>query len=613
MDGRKQEILKSDLKNSKYFNKRVVYFILLVILFSVLVCFVPMIFDNNSNDVSLVGVTDNILLNNNLPLTDISGKTLDASNVRKEFLNEVAFSIKGIGNEEKAVRYEICLINEATGKEINSNYVKIYLTDNDNKPFNFYNGNAVPVYQSLRISEGSADGKVIYSDIIKGKEIKKFKLRVWLSDAYILNETDRYFSAKIVVRKVSQEVVMESKKGVSKKVFSLILLISIFIILILILAFGIFFKKQEERDDKNHNPGSIVLNYTDSTIFKVTNLKPMTDDLGMKSDTKGSYYDFVVDTKLDDSKEVDYEVAVTLIDDETNVDLNNIKVYLEKEDSGSYISVFGPDKFKKITKKSKLGTPADSMIVFNTTKSSDANENYRLRVWMDEKATANENTTYTISLNVDVYGSAKQRFERECTMDNTLSRQILLAVLGLALLVLAIVGVSYAITIPNKSLNKVYLVSDDNSAISLNNLPMSDYEGINLNGSSNVFDFCVKGNIADNASIDYVIALEKIDSDYDSLDDKDVKVYLEKYNLKEFVSTDITSVPIAFTRNNIVSDISTPDGSMILYYGGLQNATTDKKEVNECFRLRLWIDEDSIIESSKKEFMARVNVYSKVL
>lgn len=198
-------------------------------------------------------------------------------------------------------------------------------------------------------------------------------------------------------------------------------------------------------------------------------------------------------------------------------------------------------------------------------------------------------------------------------MDNTLSRQILLAVLGLALLVLAIVGVSYAITIPNKSLNKVYLVSDDNSAISLNDLPMSDYEGINLNGSSNVFDFCVKGNIADNASIDYVIALEKINSDYDSLDDKDVKVYLEKYNLKEFVSTDITSVPIAFTRNNIVSDISTPDGSMILYYGGLQNTTTDKKEVNECFRLRLWIDEDSIIESSKKEFMARVNVYSKVL
>lgn len=203
MNGREQSILNSNLKNSRYFNKSVGYFILIIVLFSVLICFVPMIFKNNLNDVSLVDVTDDILLKNSLPLTDISGKTLDAGNVRKEFLNEIAFSIKGIGDEDKAVKYEICLINEVTGEEISNNYVKIYLTDNDNKPFNFYNENAVPVYQSLKISESSAEGKVIYSDIIKGKEIRKFKLRVWLSDAYILNETDRYFSAKIVVRKVS--------------------------------------------------------------------------------------------------------------------------------------------------------------------------------------------------------------------------------------------------------------------------------------------------------------------------------------------------------------------------------------------------------------------------
>lgn len=198
-------------------------------------------------------------------------------------------------------------------------------------------------------------------------------------------------------------------------------------------------------------------------------------------------------------------------------------------------------------------------------------------------------------------------------MDNTLSRQILLAVLGLALLILAIVGVSYAITIPDKSLNKIYLVSENGSTIGLNSLPISDYEGINLTGSSNVFDFCVRGTISSNTSIDYVVALEKVDADYDSINDSDVKVYLEKYNLEEFVSTDITSVPVAFIKNNIISDISTPNNSMILYYGGLQNMTNERKEINECFRLRLWIDEDTVIESSKKEFMARVNVYSKVL
>lgn len=198
-------------------------------------------------------------------------------------------------------------------------------------------------------------------------------------------------------------------------------------------------------------------------------------------------------------------------------------------------------------------------------------------------------------------------------MDNTLSRQILLAVLGLALLVLAIVGVSYAITIPDKSLNRIYLVSESDSAISLNNLPMSDYEGINLNGSSNVFDFCVRGIIDDDTNIDYVVALERIDNGYNSIGDSNVKVYLEKYNLKEFVSTDITSTPIVFMKNNIINGIEISDNSMILYYGGLQNKSETKKEINECFRLRLWIDEETVIESTKKEFMARVKVYSKVL
>lgn len=198
-------------------------------------------------------------------------------------------------------------------------------------------------------------------------------------------------------------------------------------------------------------------------------------------------------------------------------------------------------------------------------------------------------------------------------MDNALSRQILLAVLGLALLVLAIVGVSYAITIPDKSLNRIYLVSESDSAISLNNLPMSDYEGINLNGSSNVFDFCVRGIIDDDTNIDYVVALERIDNGYNSISDSNVKVYLEKYNLKEFVSTDITSTPVVFTKNNIINGIEISDNSMILYYGGLQNKSETKKEINECFRLRLWIDEETVIESTKKEFMARVKVYSKVL
>ena len=66
-------------------------------------------------------------------------------------------------------------------------------------------------------------------------------------------------------------------------------------------------------------------------------------------------------------------------------------------------------------------------------------------------------------------------------MDNSLSKQILLVIIGIALLIVAVVGVSYAITVSDISTNKVRIVTDSsNMGIDMNNtLPMSDSEGIN--------------------------------------------------------------------------------------------------------------------------------------
>lgn len=65
-------------------------------------------------------------------------------------------------------------------------------------------------------------------------------------------------------------------------------------------------------------------------------------------------------------------------------------------------------------------------------------------------------------------------------MDNSLSKQILLVIIAIALLIVALVGVSYAITVGNGSSNKVRMVMDSyNMGINMNNtLPMSDSEGI---------------------------------------------------------------------------------------------------------------------------------------
>lgn len=200
---------------------------------------------------------------------------------------------------------------------------------------------------------------------------------------------------------------MENKKSVSKKVLLLILLISIIVVLIVVLAFGLFFKSKDNDDRKDYNAGVITMNYSDSTNFKITNLIPVTDSVGMNFNEAGTYYDFIVDTKMEDSDEVSYEVAISVNEDETNVDLSNLKVYLEKQESGSYSKVLAPTTFKPLSKSSRFGTPKGAMVLFKNKVVNNSNDNYRLRVWMDEKTVTVPNTVYTISVNADVYGHAE--------------------------------------------------------------------------------------------------------------------------------------------------------------------------------------------------------------
>lgn len=193
------------------------------------------------------------------------------------------------------------------------------------------------------------------------------------------------------------------KKGVSKKVICWIILISVLVILIVVLAFGLLSNKKDDTVDE-YNPGVITMSYTDSNTFKFTNLVPLTDSLGKASE---QYFDFVVNTKLEDSDEINYEIAASIIEDESNVTGDMIKFYLEKQNFGSFSKVFGPSVFKDLTKSSKLSTPAGSMVLLEDTKKRDSVDNYRLRVFLDEKSTVVPDNVYYVSVKVDVFGKDK--------------------------------------------------------------------------------------------------------------------------------------------------------------------------------------------------------------
>ena len=182
---------------------------------------------------------------------------------------------------------------------------------------------------------------------------------------------------------------MENKKGISKKVLWSVLIISFLIILIVLLAFGIFFKNQGNVNTKESNPGIITMNYADSNVFELSNLTPVTDAAGKKNN----------------ADEIDYEIAVSVNKSDTNIDVNKLKVYLEKEESGSYSRVFGPSIFKAITSKSKYGSPTGSMILYKNNVKNNTTDNYRLRVWLD--STSSDLSGNAVSLTIDVYGVSK--------------------------------------------------------------------------------------------------------------------------------------------------------------------------------------------------------------
>lgn len=192
-------------KMSKYFNKNTFLFVMSIVFFFLVIIVIGLTkdkFNSNSNSVSLTG-TNSIHISNKLPLTDESGRTLDASNVDDDILNEISFSVESTGDTKIASNYEVYLESDENDDTIDPNYVKVYLTNGDGKAFKDYSGNEVMTYRNLRVSKSSASGKLLYSGTIFGNQKQEFKLRLWLDETYFLSDTKKEFNGIIKVKKLS--------------------------------------------------------------------------------------------------------------------------------------------------------------------------------------------------------------------------------------------------------------------------------------------------------------------------------------------------------------------------------------------------------------------------
>ena len=119
-------------------------------------------------------------------------------------------------------------------------------------------------------------------------------------------------------------------------------------------------------------------------------------------------------------------------------------------------------------------------------------------------------------------------------------KQLLLSIGLVLILVLMIVGISYAAfkfvgegkkpnTITTGAITMEY--EESTNTISMNNaLPTTDATGKVRLTAGEYFDFTIKSNIQGNANINWEIAAEDITSSSKKIDGRNIKLYLTKLN-----------------------------------------------------------------------------------
>ena len=202
------------------------------------------------------------------------------------------------------------------------------------------------------------------------------------------------------------------------------------------------------------------------------------------------------------------------------------------------------------------------------------------------------------------------------------SKQIILSIIGISILIIAFVGISYAAfhTVLSSGENSISTgtisldLSDNSESISISNaMPISDEEGKGLTGNGNVYDFSVHTILSKDTTINYEVSLEKVHLNTPVLDNQNIRVYLQKQEDDTFVDTPITTMPQPFTPLVEDSFLGTKKGDMVIYSGTFSNITDFDRELSKNFRLRIWVAEDTIIDSISRGFQVKLNVTAKAI
>lgn len=196
---------------------------------------------------------------------------------------------------------------------------------------------------------------------------------------------------------------MASEKT-SKQFNVIIVAIVLILIVVFSLCLWLFFEHKEKVIYQVENGGNVFLNYvSDFEGLSLHNMIPSSDDNGIIGLKDGSFFDFSVDTKLDEASIIDYEISLFREKKYAYLD-KYIRIYLEEEKSGTYTKVFGPSEFIPLKKNNKYGTNAGDMVLLHVRKKNKSTNRYRLRMWLSNNSNISSGD-YSVSVKIN--GKAK--------------------------------------------------------------------------------------------------------------------------------------------------------------------------------------------------------------
>ena len=193
--------------------------------------------------------------------------------------------------------------------------------------------------------------------------------------------------------------------NISKGVVVSIILTSFIIVLVIFSAF-VFFIDGEKSKNKIIDDGVVLMTYnSEKPILELSSVVPINDGVGVILDSPEHIFDFTVDVDLEDSSEIEYEIVI-IKDDKSTVLDKDVRFYLERQESGSYVKLNEVTAYVPLMKKSEFSAPKGSMILAKINCKKNVTDNYRLRMWFSDTGEYSLDEIQNYKISVVVYGHA---------------------------------------------------------------------------------------------------------------------------------------------------------------------------------------------------------------